>query len=762
MTGRSRPRCELLLPATGSPSWSAALLALLAPLVEVTEVRNTALPATVPETIRLGLAADEPPSTAEAELARLRPVCRRVALMVPHADTATVGAGLAAGWDAVLGVDDPAEAARWVLGEVLHPAPPADPDASRFRAVFDEALDGIFVVDGNTGRVLAVNPAAEVLLGYPAGNLLEFPFRLLFSSADAKDSTVSLVKRLQRTGVEFRSEEFRRLDGTTVELDLTARMIHWGGREAMLVELRDSRELIAAHHERDRFRAAFEECAQAMLILDRAGRVQYVNHGFEQTTGFTRAEVAGRDVQAMLGVAVDPMVIDDILQAIREGRVWRGVVAARRHSGGESRYRVTAGPVHDDRGRLQGGYVTGDDVTEEALLVESSLEAQKREDLGRLATAIAHDFNNILTVVMGTASMALESAQSIEVLGPEDDAERRQVVDSLRLVLDSSERATDLTRQLLTTSIPATGARLPVDVGELARDIERFVRRLMGDRIEVAVDVEPGRQVVEGDRAQLHQVIVNLAVNAREAMPAGGRLTITVDGATLDHPLADPRIEAGRYVRVAVQDTGVGIPDEVRLHIFEPYFTTRGRHGGHGIGLATVRQIVEQHGGALALQTRVGQGTCFTIWLPRTNRLVVATPKDVTPILPPAPFRARILLVEDDVPLRQLMTRALGRMGHTVIECYDGVHALECLAGDWDSVDAVVLDYSMPRLNGTELAERLRAHRPELPLVFISGYGADDLPAEWRQAPHTAGLSKPFTPIRLAATVRRLVEANRT
>lgn len=636
-------------------------------------------------------------------------------------------------------------------------------DETIIRSVLDNALDGMLVVDARRGRILLANSTAEQMLGYGHGALVGYPMRLLFASTEAGDSTVSLMANLQRAGLEYRIVELQRLDDRVVEVDLTARLFAWNGQEAMLVELRDCGALLAVRGDRDRYRAAIEGCPQAMAIFDASGRILYVNSEFERSTGYARGNVVGRHARAMVADSIEAAAIDEILGCANAGRVWRGVVAARRPDGPTARYRLTAGPVHDDRGRLQGGFVMGEDVTEESLLVDGYREAQKQESLGRLATAVAHDFNNILTVVAGNAAMALDHLNAAGAVDdPTRESERTAAIASLRAILDCGVRANELTRQLLDFSAPSQPAPVPIDVGELMRTNERFLRRMLDDRYAVVLVPPVQRCVVSGERSRLNQVILNLALNARDAMPTGGTLTLALDVIRLDHPGHDPVVPPGDYVRISVGDTGVGIPSHVLPRIFDPFFTTRAKSGGYGMGLAIVRQIVEHHGGAIAVQSTVGQGARFVIWLPGRYDGADREPSPLWPAPPPTLAGTHVLLAEDDDHLRELLARALRRMGHDVRECPDGMAALAVLDADLAAVDVAVVDHDMPGMHVAELAEALRQRRATLPIVFISGHAGDDLPDRWRNAPRTATLDKPFTPIQLAASIRRVVEQDRT
>jgi PAS domain S-box-containing protein len=385
--------------------------------------------------------------------------------------------------------------------------------------------------------------------------------------------------------------------------------------------------------------------------------------------------------------------------------------------------------------------------TSQRLRMEAQLrQAQKLDAIGRLAGGVAHDFNNLLTAILGGASSLLEDA---------DASDPRH--EELREIEAAALRAAALTKQLLVFSRKSPVAPALVDLRARVDGLVRMLKRLIGERIELVTPatVEHAWAVVDG--GLLEQVLLNLAVNARDAMPDGGRLTIDVQHGELDAAqLAEhPGATLGPHEVIAVTDTGSGMSEQVRAHLFEPFFTTKEPGKGTGLGLSTVYGIVQQAGGHVRVWTALGSGSRFEVWLPRA-----AGPGAVTEETEPAPSSRRgsevVLLVEDERSVREFTARALRRAGYTVLEATDGAEGLELAKGRLERLDLVMTDVIMPRLGGAELARALRALRADLPVLFVSGYPHDQLDEE---APsRSAFLSKPYPIEVLHRTIRHLLE----
>jgi signal transduction histidine kinase len=379
------------------------------------------------------------------------------------------------------------------------------------------------------------------------------------------------------------------------------------------------------------------------------------------------------------------------------------------------------------------------------------LLSQKMEAIGRLAGGVAHDFNNILTAIGGYSDLLLADL-------PEGDPRRRDVEE----IHEATERAAGLTQQLLAFSRRQVLQPKVVDLNALVTDIEKLLRRLIGEDILFATVLQPRLGNVRADPGKLEQVIVNLAVNARDAMPDGGRLTIETRNVQLDESYAvdHPSVQPGRYVLLAVTDSGVGMSEETKARIFEPFFTTKARGKGTGLGLATVYGIVNQTGGHIWAYSEAGKGTVMRVYLPRVDEPAdpVERPGDDAP----EALRGTetILLVEDEAPVRAVTTKLLIRNGYTVFEAADGAAALALVDGDKKGVrvDLLLTDVIMPGMSGRELADQLKARRPGLRVLFMSGYTDDAVIRHGMLEPGLAYIEKPFRPPALLRKVREVLQ----
>ncbi len=375
--------------------------------------------------------------------------------------------------------------------------------------------------------------------------------------------------------------------------------------------------------------------------------------------------------------------------------------------------------------------------------------AQKMEAIGRLAGGIAHDFNNLLTVIGGYASLLLETQPARELAS--------ELAGEIKL---ASDKAAELTRQLLAFSRRQMLQLQVVDLNALVSGLERMLRRLIGEDISLVTHLAPGLGRVKADPGQLDQVIINLVVNSRDAMPDGGRLTLETGEVVLDESLARalPDIAPGTYVVLTVSDTGSGMSEEVKQRVFEPFFTTKEVGKGTGLGLATVYGIIKQTGGHIGFQSELGRGCDFTVYLPRVEADDVREPRGLAEVRAVAGDEV-VLLVEDDAMVRVFTRKALERLGYEVIEASDGNEALEALQRRQRPVDVVVTDIVMPLMGGRELAQRVLERWPGTPLLFVSGYSDDAILRRGVLDQGAHFLQKPFTAAALARALRRALDS---
>jgi PAS domain S-box-containing protein len=504
-----------------------------------------------------------------------------------------------------------------------------------------------------------------------------------------------------------------------------------------------------------RLSAAIEQAAEGVMITDIESTILYINPAFEQITGYRGAEVLGQKASSLEGTEPchgdtpnSPHIFHTMLETIGAGQVWQGRLAGSRKDGVPYTLDVTITPVKDEWGNIVNYVSLLHNVTNELQLEEQYRQAQKMEAIGRLTAGIAHDFNNLLTAVNGFAELAQFG------LPPEDPA--RELMGK---VLDSGQRAADLVHQLLAFSRKQIMEPRVLDLNAVIADLDNMLQRIIGEHIMLEIGLASDLWPVKVDPAQIEQVIVNLVVNARDAMPEGGRLSIKTSNVAMqeDYVAGHRGTKPGEYVLLAVSDTGVGMSPEVQRRIFEPFFTTKAPGEGTGLGLSTVYGIVKQSGGDIQVYSEVGHGSTFKIYLPRAGEASQSSSlRDVEERLPSG--IETILLVEDDTTVRELARRILQGVGYTVVEAEDGLQALQLAARHAGLIHLLLSDVVMPGINGIALAKRLAQTYPSLKTLFVSGYTDDMIRRHGVLEPGVAFLQKPFSPPALARKVRDVLD----
>jgi PAS domain S-box-containing protein len=411
--------------------------------------------------------------------------------------------------------------------------------------------------------------------------------------------------------------------------------------------------------------------------------------------------------------------------------------------------RLSGRVLRTENQRAAGLEVIAENITERRALEEQLRQAQKIEAVGQLAGGMAHEFNNYLGIILGYSELLLEEAGTTEGL-------RRNVAE----IKAATQRAASVTRQLLALSRRQVLEPKVLDVNAVVWETHKLLRRLIPGNIDLVPVLEPNLQPVKVDPAQIQQILINLVVNARDAMPQGGKVVIETANVELDEEYAGRHIEVqpGSYVMLAVSDNGSGIDEQTKARIFEPFFTTKQEGKGTGLGLSTVYGIVRQSGGHITVESALREGTRFRIYLPPTAAAELKV-EDETPPMQPEILSGTetVLVVEDEPALRRLISVSLEKRGYTVLAAEDGTEAIRILENNSGEIDLVVSDIMMPKLNGLELRKKAILLRPEMRFLFISGY-AEDTIGRTEHLPQDAGyLEKPFLPIELTRKVRELL-----
>jgi PAS domain S-box-containing protein len=500
------------------------------------------------------------------------------------------------------------------------------------------------------------------------------------------------------------------------------------------------------------FEQFLEFVPDAIVGVAEDGSIVLANGQAEELFGYARSELIGEQIELLVPVRfrnLHPTHRSNYFREPRTRPMGVGIeLFAVRRDGSEFPVEISLSSIEWEGGRMAAAAVR--DISERAeserekALQDQLQRVRRLESVGQLAGGIAHDFNNILGVIMNYAEFVADE------IG--EDSRAQEDVEEIRR---AAERAAALTRQLLIFSRREVAKPEVLDLAQVVDELENLLRRALGERIEMSVSLEDGLGSIEADPGQIEQVLVNLAVNARDAMPEGGRLLIEAENVDLDEEYAymHPDTEAGRYVRIKVSDTGVGMSQDTLDRIFEPFYTTKSE--GTGLGLATVYGIVTGAGGRIDVYSEVGFGTTVKVHLPTTS----VAPAAETPAGEPEGGRGEVVLVvEDEADVKRMAERILSKGGYSVIGATEGSKAIE-LCGGGQSIDLLLTDVIMPEMLGTELAEKMREIQPGLRVVYMSGYSHDVLaPRALTDPDRSAFIEKPFNARALLETIRDLLE----
>ena len=492
-------------------------------------------------------------------------------------------------------------------------------------------------------------------------------------------------------------------------------------------------------------RATLESTADGLLVVDRDGRIATYNGQFATMWRIPLEVLAARDDQAAVAFVLDQLVEPErFLSKVRE-------LYATPEAESFDTLQFKDGRTFERYSRPQSinGHAVGRvwsfrDVTERRRTEEQLLQAQKMEAIGRLAGGIAHDFNNLLTTILGYSELILRSH-------PADESLREEIGE----IRKASERASSLTRQLLAFSRKQVIAPRVLNLNDVVREISNLLARLIGEDVALTTSLEPSLASVRADPVQIEQVLLNLAINSRDAMPRGGKITLTTRNASLDEPFDGLHfsVPPGRYVVLSFRDTGVGMDAQTQSRVFEPFFTTKESGKGTGLGLSTVYGIVKQSAGYILVSSEVNRGTAFEIYLPSTE-----APADESRWIPsrsaPAPGSELILLAEDEDAVRRLARRVLEAQGYTVVEARSAEEAYALAQKFPGQTRLLVTDIVMTGASGRELARRMLANWPQTKVLYVSGYVEGDGGVDNRLEPGAHFLPKPFTPEALVRKVR--------
>jgi PAS domain S-box-containing protein len=619
------------------------------------------------------------------------------------------------------------------------------------RTILEAALDGFWLLD-DRGHVLQVNDEACAMTGYSREELLGMRIADL-EAAETAEEIRGHVERTRARGIERFESRHRRKGGQLLDVEVSVQHTDLdGGRLVCFVRDISGRKRAqeAVRKSEERFRALIERSSEMIQVLDDQGRYIFWSQNATDESGWSLDDVLGTSALELIHEE-DRARIAAALERVlaTPGAVARDSYRFRRRDGSWRQVESVARNLLRDPA-VQGLVINSRDVTARHELEEQLRQAQKLESVGRLAGGVAHDFNNILTVILSSGE-----ALQRELAGA--DAETRENIEEIR---DAGRRARDLTQQLLAFARKQVIAPVGLDLNAIITRNQKMLSRPLGEDVFLKVELAPDLWALFADPGQVEQVLMNLAVNARDAMPRGGVLTIATRNCRIsgEDPGVQGSARPGEWVEVAVTDTGMGMPPEVLAHLFEPFFTTKEQGKGTGLGLATIYGVVTQAGGQIQASSAVGKGTTFLVRLPRFEGAALAAAPD------PAPASTRgterILVVEDDAQVRGVIVRALEADGYRVTALGHPVQALQLGPRELEDLELLVTDVVMPGIDGHALAQGLTRKHPGLRVLYLSGYTRDAISERGVLDSGAQFLAKPFTSTSLLAKVRAVLDAS--
>ena len=617
----------------------------------------------------------------------------------------------------------------------------------KFRLLYENVPSAYQSLD-DKGLLLEVNEAWLDLLGYSREEVISQWFSDFLAPNYRGSSCGGILGRDSEGRIQGVELEMVKKDGSPVTVLLDGIVVGDGdGKFKSHHILHNVTERNKSQAEQRWLATAVEQSAEAIVIADKDGNTQYVNPAFERISGYSREEIAGKKLSPLAGPDYNEALQRQLWKTITRGEVWNGRLERRKKDGTIYFEDTTIAPVRDARGEIANFVAVKRDVTREVLLEKELLHAQKMEAVGTLAGGIAHDFNNLLTVILGYSEYLLMDGDIGELARGD-----------LSKLNQAAQKGAELVQSLLTFSRKVEPKFSPTSLNQQVEQVKNLLGRTLPKKINISVALEKGLAIIHADSSQVQQVLMNLAVNAKDAMPNGGKLTIQTSNVVLDEEFCRSHLGAkpGRYAMVSVSDTGHGMDKQILGHIFEPFYTTKGMGRGTGLGLAMTYGIVKQHAGYIECESVVGAGTSFRVYLPVPD--AVAPEEDIREklVLPGGP--ETVLLVDDEDSIRDLAQKVLVRAGYSVLTASNGQEALELYKRESGRISLVILDLVMPEMSGAQCLEELVRIDPNARALIASGSSPDGSMTEGLEQLAKGFVWKPYNISQLLHAVRRALE----
>ena len=602
----------------------------------------------------------------------------------------------------------------------------------KYRHLFEALGDAVFVIVEESGRIIDTNARAENLLGRTRTEILGSNQAQLFAPQNGRpgfDVLRAAANGEHPGGCEL--EVFRH-DGRSVPVHASASRIELYDRQLLLTVLHDVSERNRMDEQLRQLSRAVEQSPASIIITDPGGNITYANARFTELTGYTFAEAVGQKTNLLKSGEMPAEIYEQLWQTIKAGKEWRGEFHNKKKNGALYWESASISPITNEAGKITHFLAIKEDITEKRQLAAQFLRAQRLESIGHLAGGIAHDLNNILAPVL----------LSIEFLREEIKTE--EGLSMLETLETSARRGADIVKQVLTFAKGVEGRHVLLQPGHLVKETAKIIRETFPKGITLKTDLLKSRWLVSGDATQLHQVLLNLSVNARDAMPQGGTLGLAIEDVLLDADAIRfiPGAKPGPYVQLKVSDTGTGIPPEIADKIFDPFFTTKGLEKGTGLGLSTVLGIVKSHGGFIQFDSTAG-GTEFKLYLPaQTEAASLAEEKSTKSLL--RGQGEQILIVDDEDAVRSITRRVLEANGYRTLMASNGMEAIALCTEKGSQIDLVLTDLNMPGMDGTATILAIRKLNPQARIIVITGAGLNNETLSSKELNVADFLNKPF------------------
>jgi two-component system cell cycle sensor histidine kinase/response regulator CckA len=622
---------------------------------------------------------------------------------------------------------------------------------SRYRRLFESAQYGILMLDADSGEIVDVNPFMVSLLGYSRSEFLGKKLWQIGAVKDVAASKAAFRELQDKDYIRYDDLPLKTAEGREIAVEFVSNIYLVDGKKAIQCNVHEITQRKLAEEslrQSERLnRNLVDHLPHRILVKDLNSVIQFCNASYARDVGMTPEMVIGKDAFAFYSPELARAYNADDHEVMSRGTMKD--VEEPYGAAGEGRWVHTVKvPYRDEQGAVIGLLVVFEDITEAKRLEEQLRQSQKLEGIGQLAGGVAHDFNNLLTVILGYCDLVARRLRPNDPITAEVEEIRKCGV-----------RATELTRHLLAFSRKQVLEVQALDLNSLVSDVHRMLQRVIGENIDLQTVLAPDLGRIMADPGQIEQVIMNLAVNARDAMPAGGKLTLETANVDLGEEYAGRHLAVipGPYVMLAVTDNGSGMKSAIRGRIFEPFFTTKELGKGTGLGLSTVYGIVKQSSGNVWCYSEPDHGTTFKIYLPRVEE--EAEPVTVARRDPLVRGSETVLVAEDEEMVRKLIVEMLGLDGYEVIATRNGAEALEAFKSHRGPIDLLITDVIMPGIGGNELMQNLVQIRPGMKVLFMSGYTGDAVLRHGMLEAGTAFLQKPFTRDALNRRVREVLDS---